>query len=419
MNQSAITTEAPGGPRYRALVLAMLLIVYTLNYVDRQILGILAMNIKADLQLSDLQLGLLGGLAFSLLYSTLAVPFAIVADRTSRTWVITIGLALWSFCTGLCGVATSFGALLLARAGVSIGEAGGVAPSHALISSYFPPGKRGFAIAVFLVAVPGGSALAAFFGGYVAATIDWRTAFIALGVLGVVIAPIFRLIVREPPQPVMAREPLKHSLAALLAKRSFWLISLGAAANTMIVTGSSFWLPSLLQRSFGFGPAGAGQYFGALMIVAGVPGVLFGGWLSDKLGRADKGAYVHVPAICSFIAAPLFACAVMMKTPGLAFLLFLVPTALSYAWLSPLTTAVQHLAPANERASASAVFMLTMNLIGLGGGALLLGALSDAMMERFGGESLRYALLAASLLYLVAGLLLWSAIRALRRDWVE
>lgn len=419
MNQSDISTAAPGGARYRALVLAMLLIVYTLNYVDRQIMGVLAMNIKADLQLSDLQLGLLGGLAFSLLYSTLAVPFAILADRWSRTWVITIGCTLWSLCTGLCGVANSFGALLLARAGVSVGEAGGVAPSHALISAYFPPGKRGFALAIFLIAVPGGSALAAFFGGYVAETINWRTAFIALGLLGIVVAPLFCLIVREPVQPATTRKPLKGSLAALIAKPSFWLVSFGAAAYTMTVTGTTFWLPSLLQRSFGFGPAGAGQYFGALMIVAGVPGVLLGGWLSDKLGSADRAAYVRIPAICAFLAAPLFACAVMMKTPGLAFLLFMVPIALSYAWLSPLTVAIQHLVFPDARASASSLFLLIMNLIGLGGGALLLGALSDAMLERFGSESLRYASLAASPLYIVAGLLLWSAIPTLRRDWVE
>ncbi|MEP0730337.1 MAG: MFS transporter, partial [Parasphingorhabdus sp.] len=167
----------------------MLLLVYTFNFLDRQILGILAIPVKADLGLSDTELGALGGIAFALLYSTLAIPLALIADKTSRTWVITISLTVWSGFTALCGIATNFWQMFFFRLGVGVGEAGGVAPSYALIADYFPSSERARALAIYSLGIPLGSAAGVLFGGYVAQTIEWRTAFIAVGIAGVVIAP--------------------------------------------------------------------------------------------------------------------------------------------------------------------------------------------------------------------------------------
>ncbi len=186
-------------PGYARLVLAMLLIVYTFNWLDRQILGILAPAIKADLGLTNTQLGALGGIAFAMLYSTVAIPLAVVADRTSRSWVITASLVVWSGFTALCGLAGGFWHLFLCRLGVGVGEAGGVAPSYALISRYFPPEQRARAISIYSMGIPVGLAAGVLFGAAIAKAVDWRAAFVVIGLAGVVIAPIFRLVVKEPP----------------------------------------------------------------------------------------------------------------------------------------------------------------------------------------------------------------------------
>ncbi|HEU0045365.1 MFS transporter [Sphingomonas sp.] len=416
MNASAVPSRA-----YRDVVLAMLLLVYTFNFVDRQILGILAPSIKAELGLTDTQLGALGGLAFALLYSTLAVPLAWLADRTSRSWVITVSLAVWSGFTALCGYATSFAQLFAFRVGVGVGEAGGVAPSYALIADYFPAGSRARALAIYSLGIPLGSAAGVMLGGYIAATIDWRTAFIVVGVAGVAIAPVFRLVVREPARPVQAADaaPLRDVFRILAAKRSFWLLSFGAACSSMLGYGLAFWLPSLLKRSFGLELVGIGQFYGGLLLIGGVAGVLLGGFVGDRLGARDRGAYAKLPAICYALAVPLFAAGILAQSTTAAFLFLVVPQALVYVWLAPVITAVQHLVPAHMRATASACFLLINNLIGLGAGTLVLGLLSDAMTARFGDEALRYAMLSGLVLYLLAGLLMALAAKPLRHDWVD
>lgn len=408
-------------PRYRLVVLAMLLVVYTFNFVDRQILGILAPGIKAELGLTDTQLGLLGGLAFAILYSTMAIPLAWLADRTSRTWVITASLAVWSGFTALCGYATSFAQLFLYRVGVGVGEAGGVAPSYALIADYFPAGTRGRALAVYSLGIPLGSAAGVMAGGWIAQNIDWRTAFIAVGVAGVLVAPVFRLVVREPARPAVAADapPIARVFGLLAAKRSFWLLSFGAASSSMLGYGLAFWLPSLMARSFGLDLVEIGQFYGWLLLIGGVAGVLAGGFVGDRLGARDRGAYARLPAICFAAAVPLFAAGILSSSVTAAFLLFLLPQALVYVWLAPVNAAIQHLVPGHMRATASATFLLINNLIGLGLGTLALGALSDAMTARFGDEALRYAMLSGLALYALAGLLMALAAAPLRREWVD
>ncbi len=414
-------TDKPAATGYRNFALAMLLLVYTFNFVDRQILGILASAIKTDLQLSDKQLGLLGGLAFALLYSTLAIPLAWLADRTSRTWVITLSLAVWSLFTGLCGFATGFGQLFAARIGVGVGEAGGIAPSYAVIADMFPPRSRARALAVYSLGIPLGSAAGVMLGGYIAARVDWRTAFFVVGGAGVLLAPLFRLVVREPAReaPVAGRAPVGRVFAILAAKPSFWLLALGAASSSMLGYGLAFWLPSLLKRSFHLDLVQTAQFYGAVLLIGGVPGILLGGAIGDRFGGRDRAIYARAPAIAFLIAVPLFAAGILSTSTAAAFLFFLIPQALVYLWLAPVVTAVQHLVPAHMRATASASFLLINNLIGLGAGSFALGAVSDGLTARFGEEALRYAMLGGLSLYLLAGALMWLASKPLRNDWVD
>ena len=410
------------------VVLAMLLLVYVFNFVDRQILAILAAPIQKELALSDSQLGLLGGLAFALLYSTLAVPLAWVADKTSRSWVITVSLVLWSGFTALCGFAHGFWHIFLARLGVGIGEAGGVAPSYALIADYFPSHRRATALSIYSLGIPLGSAVGVLAGGYIAATVDWRAAFIAVGLAGVVIAPLFKLLVRDRPRPVYAAAETAPGAPALrfgeiagmlAAKPSFWLLAFGAASSSMLGYGLAFWLPSLLQRSFGLDLVQTSHFIGAVLLLGGVAGMLMGGWLGDRLGSRDRAWFAFVPALAFLIAVPLFAAGIYTSSVALAFALFLVPQALAYVWLGPVLSAVQHLVPAPARSTASALFLLINNLIGLGGGIFALGALSDLLKPIYGDEALRYSMLFALSLYALAALLMALAGPRLRRDWVD
>lgn len=411
-----------GTPGYRAVVLAMLLLVYTFNFLDRQILGILAVPIKADLGLTDTQLGALGGIAFAFLYSTLGVPLALLADRTSRTWVVTISLTVWSGFTALCGTATSFWSLFLYRIGVGVGEAGGVAPSYAIISDYFPPHQRARALAIYSLGIPIGLASGTLLGAWIAKTVDWRWAFIAVGVAGVVIAPFFRLVVKEPPRPATtgpARAPIGEVFGILAKKPSFWLMAVGAGFSSMCGYGLAFWAPTFFVRSFGFDLSTTSYFFGSILLVGGTLGVFLGGVLADRLGQGDRGVYAKLPAIAWLICVPLFAGGFLTDNVTLAWLLFLIPNGLNILWLGPVTTAVQHLVPPQMRATAGASFLLINNLIGLGAGSWAMGAMSDAMTASYGADALRYAAVAALSFYLIAALLMSFAIRTLRKDWVN
>ncbi|WP_375397767.1 spinster family MFS transporter [uncultured Sphingomonas sp.] len=406
---------------YRGLVLAMLLLVYSFNFLDRQILGILAPAIKLDLHLSNTQLGLLGGTAFALLYSTLGVPLALIADRTSRAWVITASLAVWSGFTALCGTATGFGQLFAFRLGVGVGEAGGVAPSHALIADYFPPDRRARALAIYALGIPIGLAAGTLLGAYLATHVDWRAAFIVVGLAGMAVAPIFCLIVKDPvrrvPGPV--RSPIGAVFAILARKPSFWLLSLAASMSSMAGYGIAFWLPSVVKLAHHLDLAATSYFVGSLLLVGGTSGVFAGGVLADRLGRADRGAYARVPALAWLVSMPLLAAGLWVDSPVAAWLLLLLPNALSLLWLGPVTTAIQHLVPSPMRATASASFLLINNLIGLGLGSWVMGALADHLAPLLGDQALRYAAIAAVGLYAGAVVLAWLAIGPLRRDWVD
>lgn len=444
-------------PRYRNYVLAILIVVYTLNFLDRQILGILATPIKTEFQLTDSQFGLMSGLAFAMLYTTLALPIAWLADRFSRVWIMTAALTVWSGFTALCGFAGSFLQLFLCRMGVGVGEAGGVAPAYSLIADHFPKSQRARAMAAYAFGIPIGTGAGTLVGGLLAATYGWRTGFIVVGLIGVVVAPIFRLTVRDPrrggmdaPAPDAGAAPARPErttvaapkapsfgavLRTLLPKPSFWLLSLGAAASSVCGYGVALWLPSFFQRSLGLTLSQTAWYYSGIALIGGVLGIWMGGAMADRLSVKSRGAYPLVPAVAFLISVPCFLLAMNSGAllslftgesagaswPALtaAFLIFLVPTGLNLAWLGPITASIQHLVRASMRTTASALFLLINNLIGIACGIYYFGWMSDLLRPTFGDESLRWSIYSGMVFYVISSTLLFFASRTLKQDWVD
>ncbi|QAY77448.1 MFS transporter [Sphingosinicella sp. BN140058] len=423
MNQTGVTgTHDRRGRR----VLAILLLAYIFNFIDRQIIGVLAVPIKAELALTDTQLSLMGGLAFALFYSGIAIPVAWFADRKSRVNIIAVSVALWSLFTALCGVAQNFWHLFLARMGVGIGEAGGVAPSYALISDFYPKARRARALALFSLGIPIGSALGVFFGGWIASNLDWRSAFLIVGLAGLPAALAVKLGIPEPVRggfdtadgSASAAAPPFPRVAATLARTpSFWLLSFGAASGSILGYGLIFWLPSFFSRSFGLSLIEVSWFYGSIVLVGGVAGTWLGGWIGDRTGPSNPASYARIPAICFLIAAPAFAFGLFAPSLPIAWILFAIGQMLALAWLGPVIAAVQHIVPPNMRATASASFLFINNLIGIGFGIFFLGFMSDRMTALHGQDSLRWSILYGLVFYLLSAALYFVASKRLERDW--
>jgi MFS family permease len=405
-------------------VLAVLLVVYTFNFLDRVVPGILVAPIKGELHLTDTELGFIGGTAFALFYTSLGVPIGWLADRVNRVWIMSTALALWSAFTAACGLVHGFAWLFIARLGVGVGEAGGVAPAYTLLVDYFPPPTRARALGVYSMGVPVGSALGLFFGGYIAARFSWRAAFLTLGLTGLALVPLLIATVREPkrgaldPLPLAApSSSLPEVARTLAAKPGFWLLSLGAACGSMMGYGLLFWLPSFFQRSYGLSLLAVSRLLGVLLLTGGTAGIALGAYLADRYGPRSPAAYALIPAIAFLCILPCYAVGTSLPLGVPAFICFLIPAALQLAWLGPVITAIQHLVPSTMRALASATFLFINNLLGLGLGSLILGFASDRLAARYGSASLRYAILGGTGLYVLAAGLLFLAALRLPRDF--
>jgi len=303
------------------------------------------------------------------------------------------------------------------------GEAGGIAPSYSLISDYFPREKRSRALAFYSLGIPIGSALGVFFGGWLAANLSWRSAFVIVGLLGLPAALLIRLLIPEPERgrfdarPASASAPPAGEVArALFGTPSFWLLSFGAASGSILGYGLIFWLPSFFNRSFGLEVADVGWFYGSIVLVGGTLGTWLGGWLGDRLGPSRPGGYALIPAVCFVITAPTFAAGLFAPNLWAAWLLFTIGQMLALAWLGPVITAVQHIVVPSMRATASASFLFINNLIGIAFGIYFLGWLSDAMKAAHGADSLRFSILYGLAFYLLAALFYLLAAMRLRQD---
>lgn len=364
----------------------------------------------------------MGGIAFASVYSTLAIPIARYADRTGRrARVIGISAAVWSLFTAVCGLATNFWQLFLARMGVGVGESGGVAPSYALIAQHFAPNRRARALAIFGLGIPIGSALGLFFGGWLAEAINWRTAFVVIGLAGL---PVGWLIATQVPEGPPGTQPAVTTVAprfldvvAELARTpSFWLLSFAAASGSIGGYGLGFWLPSYFSEALGLSLGSIGSFFGSIVLIGGMAGIFMGGAIADKLGGARPYAYALTPALAYLLTAPLFAGAMTVDALGLAWLLFTLAFAVSLAWLGPIINAIQSLVDPPRRATASASFLLINNLIGIGFGTFIFGFVADLLRPTYGDEAMRYSILFGLGFYLLAALLASLAAVTLKRD---
>lgn len=386
-------TEAPDTPgaglsttaeHRSAYVVFILFVVFTLNFVDRQIINVLAEPIRRDLGLTDLQLGLLTGLAFALLYTVLGIPIARLADRSNRVRIIAVSVGLWSLMTALCGGAQSFLQLFLARVGVGIGEAGCTPPAHSLISDYVVPERRARAMAAYALGIPVGTVIGLALGGWVAQAYGWRAAFVIVGLPGVLLAVVVALTVRDP-RPSINRQDapsLSHTLRVMFSKPSFLRIGLAGAFAALVSYGLTAFLPALFVRRYGWSLSEVGLGFGLMIGLASLVGTWMGGWACDLARRWSPRAYVLVPAVATGLSAPFFIFALSMEEGRQALAWLAIPTLLNAVWYGPIFAAVQAIAPSAMRATASAIFLFTVNLIGLGLGPVVIGWLSDLFADR-------------------------------------
>lgn len=402
----------------------MLLIVYILNFLDRQIVNILAEPIARDLDLSDTQLGLLTGLAFALFYATLGIPIARYADRpgTNRVGLISVSLALWSGMTALCGMAQNYVQLLLARIGVGVGEAGCTPAAHSLISDAVPREKRASAIAFYGLGIPIGSLLGMVIGGTLADWLGWREAFLIVGLPGILIALLFWKLVPEPRKLGIASEghapqgSFAEAWAELRRSKAFLPLCIAASLVAFLSYGKTTWGTIFFQRSHGLSPGETGLLFGVVTGIAGIMGTWAGGWLADRYGKKDARHYLTGPAISMVLAAPLLYLAYNADDWRVALVLIFLPTIANTLYYGPTYACAQTLVSAKARALAASVLLFAQNLIGLGLGPLLFGMLSDALKPVAGPESVRWVLYGAAFLGIIPAFFFWLASRHLKAE---
>lgn len=402
-------------------VLGLLILIYTFNVLDRQIVSILAHPIKAELGLSDTQLGLLTGLAFALFYSVFGIPVGWIADRIGRVRTMAASCLVWSVCSIACGFSQTFGQMAAARMGVGIGEAGGAPPSYALISDYFPPERRAQALGLFSLGAPLGIFLGMTLGGWAAVEFGWRAAFYVVSLPGVFFALMLWLLVKEPQAgrldpatAVKARgAPLSVAIKAFFGTPALWRVSLAGGLSAFVTYGLLNWLPSFLMRSKGMELGEVARYLGVANALAMAVGLWAGGRLADAWGKKDVRAYALVPAASLALAAPLYVAAVLAPGWQVALILFVAPIALNIVFMGPVLAIVQNNAAPENRTVASALYLLVNNLIGLGGGPLFVGLVSDLAAGSGASDPLRTAMLALAPFFVVAALAHYAVSRTL------
>ncbi len=408
---------------YRNWFLFMLTVTYALNFLDRQLLSILAQPIKEELQLDDTSLGMLGGIYFALFYATLGVPIARLSDRTNRVRLIAAAITLWSVATATCGLAQRFWHLALARIAVAIGESAATPPSYSLIADLYPRATRSSAIGVFTTGTAVGSALGLALGGWVGREFGWRTAFFMIGLPGVLIAAIVLMTLKEPPRGFADGKPdvaqpvgLAEALRVLLRSRTFPAIALGIGTASISGYALGFWTPSFMIRSFGLDMAQVGWQIALAGGVGGILGGATGGWICDRLALRDRRWWLWAPALAFFANIPIVF--LMFNTGSVVFALVMYALVQFnyHFWGGAGHGMVQSLVGQRMRAVAAAAFLLVINLIGLGIGPMVVGMISDLMTEAYQEEALRYALMATAPVFLIAGLLLLLGATTLRRD---
>ena len=426
MNEKSTMTK-----NYRTFVLVLLTIVYGFNFIDRQIVGILAPFIQKDLGLSNTELGLLIGLAFATLYTTVAIPLAWLADRYNRVNILSIALATWSGFTALTGLATNFAQIAIARMGVGIGEAGGSPPSHSIISDMYSKEERAGALGVYSMGIPLGIMAAYFITAVLMGSspeeVDWRRIFIFLGLTGIALAIVLRLVVREPVRGAMEFEekveiiqpPFLESLKILLKIPAWWAMCFGIAFGSFAAYATSaFHTKFLIALDPTFNIQKLIIILGIINGVAYVGGTYFGAKLADRWGKKDIRVYGWLPAVTILLCLPIgilsyWAPSVEMNLVWTSLFLVFIGV-----YLGPSFAIAQTLAPIKMRAMSTALFFFILNMIALGGGPTFTGWLIDVFKVNFNDlDSMRYAMTVTFIIFIPSAISFFIVSRVLPSDW--
>lgn len=431
-SQDGASPVKPGGRAW--FVLFVLFLVYVLNFLDRQLLSILAKPIQDSLGVTDGQLGRIGGLYFALFYCFISIPVGWLADRTNRSRVVALACALWSGATMACGFAANYTQLVAARMSVGIGEAGGVPPSYAIISDSFPAKRRGTAFGLYNLGPPIGQALGVAFGASIAAAYSWRSAFMLLGAAGVVMAIVVFLTVREPKRGGMDAVATEAAgdVAPAPVRESFWktcgmfftrpvliLVALASGATQFVTYASLNFTTLFLMREKGMTLREVAVWYALLVGIAVSAGIFASGRLIDIFAVKNRRAYAWIPAIALLLAIAPFIGFVHEPTWRVAMLFLIGPTFLNYFYLSPAVALVQEEVRPQQRVLSGALLLLVMNLIGLGLGPTYLGAASDFLRAYSPQHSLQLAFYTLVPFYALAALLYFALAGAIRKQQIR
>ena len=427
-------------PGYRTLVLILLTLIYAFNFIDRQIIGILSPFIQEDLKLTNTQMGLLKGFLFAIFYTAIGIPIAWLADRYSRTNIVTISLAVWSGFTALTGMAGNFLQIAIARMGVGVGEAGGSPPSHSMISDMYPKEKRSTALGIYALGIPLGQGFAYFFTGIARGNpdvkFDWQQLLITLGVSGILLAILARIIIKEPvrgiqdvkdPASTAVKPPFKTALKTLLSIPSWWAMCFGITAASFVAYAAATWQVDYLLPFDYSAPEETRHGFKSMMftlaalnLTAYAAGTYLGGKITDKLAKRSIRWYGIVPAFTILACLPLLLAAYWAPTVTMHMIFVGLFLFFIGMYLGPSFAIAQTLAPINMRAMSTAIFFLVLNLIALGGGPTTVGILTDIFEPEYGKiVAIRYSLGLVSLAFLLSVASFLYAAKRLPKDWTD
>lgn len=399
--------------------LGVLVVVYTFNFIDRQILSILIEPIKADLGISDFGMGLLSGTAFAVFYATLGMPLALIADRWNRRNLIGLSLAVWSGMTALSGLAMNFWQLAAARIGVGIGEAGCSPSAHSMLADLYSAKERATALGVYSLGIPIGIMFGLFAGGAIADTFGWRAAFFIVGIPGLLLSVVVFLTVKEPPRghadghtnsgTAQKHPTIIEVFRHLVDRRSFIHLATGGGLTAFVGYGLITWAPTFFVRSHGMSLTEAGFWLGLVLGIPGGLGIVAGGWLSDRFGARDTRWYLWVVAVALIAVVPFGAAAFLVDAWWLSLILLCVPVMLGNFYQGTTFAQVQGLAPVRMRAVAAAVLLFILNFIGFVFGPPAVGILSDLLVATFDQDALRYSLFTWGFVNIWAAFHYWRA----------
>jgi predicted MFS family arabinose efflux permease len=400
----------------RRYVLGVLVVTYTFNFIDRQILGILVEPIKRDLGVSDTFMGLLTGLAFALFYTLMGIPIARIADRANRRNLIAIALAVWSAFTALQGLAQSAWQLMAFRIGVGVGEAGCSPPSHSILADYYPPNRRASALGIYSLGIPVGILFGFFVGGWMEEFFGWRWAFFVVGIPGLLLALLVRFTVAEPPRGLSEQRqsdeeqpPVLDVISYLLARRSWVHMAIGGGLAAFAGYGLITFGAAFFTRTHGMTSGELGTWLGLIFGIPGGIGIALGGRLADRFGERDPRWFLWVVAVALAVLMPFGIMVYVVDDAMLAMAFLALPVMLGNFYQATTFAQTQTLVGLRMRSVAAALLLFMLNIIGLALGPSVVGALSDALAPSYGDDSLRWALLICTFANLWAAFHYWRA----------